>query len=69
MTKLNGFVELPGNLGNVIYIRLSSIDAVWSNKNNTWIQLRGCPDSDEEAFATPLGVKEVIALMAAAQDG
>ena len=34
MTKLNGFVELPGNLGNVIYIRLSSIDAVWSNKNN-----------------------------------
>ena len=65
---LNGFVELPAGGGNFIYLRLSSIDAIWSGVNRTFIQLRGCPNSDD-ACITILGLPEVLALMAAAQNG
>ena len=68
MTKLNGFVEFPGRGGKVVYLRLSSIDAFWTHGNDTLIQLRGCPDSDD-AFATSLDAKEVIALIVKAQNG
>ena len=67
-TKLSGFVELPTKNGNAIYLRVASIDAVWTCLNATVIQLHGCPDSDD-SFNTSLKVTEVIALMAAAQDG
>ena len=67
-TKLKGFVELPFGDGNILHIRLASIDAVWFGRKATLIQLHGCPDSDD-AFHISLGLEEVIVLIAAAQDG
>ena len=66
--KLNGFVEIPIIDGKIAYIRLANIAAVWFGRNDTIIQLHGCPDSDD-AFHTSLGLEEVIALIAAAQNG
>ena len=68
MDKLNGFIELPVGENRIVYIRLDSIDAVGFYKKNTFIALRGCPDS-EDMFTTSLELKEVIALMVKAQNG
>ena len=67
-TKLSGFVAMPIGADRVVYLRLSSIDAVWPDKSRTLVQLRGCAEL-AEFFSTPLELKEVISLMSAAQDG
>ena len=66
--KLKGFIEVPVRGGRIVYLRLSSIDAVFVGTADTLIQLNGCPDADD-AFHTSLTVAGVIALMAAAQNG
>ena len=65
-SKLNGFVEIPIAGSEMAYIRLSSIAAVFVGARHTLIQLHGCCD---DLFNTSLSVEEVIALMAAVQNG
>ena len=67
-TQLKGFVELPVGHGAVMYLRASSIDAVWGSVNKTYIQMRGYHNSEESCSVT-LGLWEVLSLIAAAQYG
>ena len=67
--KLKGFVELPiDSYGAVMYLRASSIDAVWGDERRTYIQMRGYHNSEESCCAT-FGVEAVLALIAEAQNG
>ena len=66
--ELNGFVELPAGGSQVMYLRVSSIDAVWAVRDGTHIQMRGYHES-EEGCNTTLALKEVMLLISAAQNG
>ena len=67
-TELKGFIELPTGVGKVFFLRVASIDAVWNDGSDTLIQLQG-RHRPKDGYSTTLSPEEVIALMAAAQNG